>query len=87
MTHRGKRRRHYNTIGPHASLGYKPPAPEVFLPAFAAWPAALPRPGSAGHPGPTANLKLTFHLDHSAGADQCGVLCLGAIWGALCTLQ
>jgi putative transposase len=37
-------RRHYNTIRPHASLGYKPPAPEVFLPAFAAWPAALPRP-------------------------------------------
>src|SRR6516164_4691717 len=26
--------------------------------------------GSAGHPGATANLKLTFHLDHSAGADQ-----------------
>src|SRR5437870_7184540 len=27
--------------------------------------------GSAGHAGATANLKLTFHLDHSAGADQC----------------
>jgi len=37
-------RRHYNSIRPHASLGYKPPAPEVFLPAFAAWQAALPRP-------------------------------------------
>jgi putative transposase len=37
-------RRHYNTIKPHASLGYKPPAPEVFVPAFAAWPAALHRP-------------------------------------------
>jgi transposase InsO family protein len=23
--------------------------------------------GSAGHAGATANLKLTFHLDHSAG--------------------
>jgi hypothetical protein len=23
--------------------------------------------GSAGHAGETANLKLTFHLDHSAG--------------------
>ena len=34
-------RRHFNTIRPHASLGYKPPAPEVFVPAFAAWPAAL----------------------------------------------
>src|SRR5262249_32046110 len=29
---------------PHASLGYKPPAPEVFVPAFAAWPAALRQP-------------------------------------------
>jgi putative transposase len=37
-------RRHYNTIRPHASIGYKPPAPEVFVPAFAAWPAALRRP-------------------------------------------
>ena len=27
--------RHYNTVRPHASLGYRPPAPEVFLSAFA----------------------------------------------------
>ena len=63
-------RRHYNTIRPHASLGYKPPAPEVFVPAFAAWPAALRPTGSVGHAGATANLKLTFLLDHSVGADQ-----------------
>ena len=25
-----------NTVRPHESLGYKPPAPEVFVPAFAA---------------------------------------------------
>jgi putative transposase len=37
-------RRHYNMIRPHASIGYKPPAPEVFVPALAAWPAALRRP-------------------------------------------
>lgn len=37
-------RRHYNTVRPHASLGYRPPAPEVFVPAFTAWPAALARP-------------------------------------------
>ncbi|WP_156647889.1 IS3 family transposase [Methylobacterium sp. Leaf87] len=37
-------RRHYNTVRPHASLGYRPPAPEVFMPAFSAWPAALARP-------------------------------------------
>ncbi len=37
-------RRHHNTVRPHASLGYKPPAPEVFVPAFTVWPAALRRP-------------------------------------------
>jgi putative transposase len=36
----------YNTIRPHASLGFRPPAPEVVLPTFAAWPAALRRPAS-----------------------------------------
>jgi putative transposase len=37
-------RRHYNTVRPHASLGFRPPAPEVILPAFAAWPAMMRRP-------------------------------------------
>jgi putative transposase len=32
-------RRHYNAVRPHASLGYKPPAPGVFLPNIAGWPA------------------------------------------------
>ena len=36
-------RRHYNTVRPHGSLGYKPPAPEVFIPAFAARAALQPR--------------------------------------------
>jgi len=26
----------YNAIRPHASIGYKPPAPDVFVPTFAA---------------------------------------------------
>ena len=33
-------RRHYNAVRPHASLGCRPPAPEVFIPELAAWPAA-----------------------------------------------
>jgi putative transposase len=33
-------RRHYNTVRPHGALGYRPPAPEVFVPAIAARPAA-----------------------------------------------
>src|SRR4029078_11580941 len=45
-------RRHYNTKRPHASLGYRPPAPEVFVPAFAAWPATPSRPA------PPARLPL-----------------------------
>ena len=39
-------RRHYNTVRPHESLGYKPPAPEVFLPAIAARAAPKPRPAA-----------------------------------------
>src|SRR5512140_1363421 len=35
-------RRHYNAVRPHASLGYRPPAPEVFVPALVAWPSARP---------------------------------------------
>ena len=45
-------RRHYNTVRPHASLGYRPPAPEVFVSAFAAWPTAQPQPA------PPATLQL-----------------------------
>ena len=57
-------RRHFNTIRPHASLGYKPPAPEV-VPAFAAWPAALRQPASRSPTlAPEAGLELTLHLDH-----------------------
>jgi len=37
-------RRHYNAVRPHASLGYQAPAPEVIVPALAAWPAAQSRP-------------------------------------------
>ena len=36
-------RRHYNSVRPHASLRYRPPAPEVLIPALTAWPAAPPR--------------------------------------------
>ena len=37
-------RRHFNAVRPHASLGYKPPAPEVFVPAMAAWPHSRAAP-------------------------------------------
>jgi transposase InsO family protein len=39
-------RRHYNTLRPHGSLGYKPPAPEVFVPALSARAAQQPQPAA-----------------------------------------
>jgi putative transposase len=39
-------RRHYNTLRPHESLGYKSPAPEVFVPALAARAASQSRPAT-----------------------------------------
>ena len=39
-------RRRYDTERPHGSLGYKPPAPEVFIPAIVARAAAQPRPAA-----------------------------------------
>jgi putative transposase len=38
-------RRHYNTVRPHSSLDYRPPAPEVLV-----WPAAQPGPAPPATP-------------------------------------
>jgi transposase InsO family protein len=47
-------RQHYNTIRPHSSLRYKPPAPEALV-----WPAAQPGPATPATPAlalqPTMN--------------------------------
>jgi putative transposase len=43
-------RRHYNTVRPHASLGYRAPVPEVFVPALAAQMTVRPRPTSPTTP-------------------------------------
>ena len=40
-------RRHYNTARLRGSLGFKPPAPEVFLPAAPGRAPSQPRPASA----------------------------------------
>ena len=63
-------RRHYNTTRPHASIGYKPPAPEGIHARIRRVAGCATPTGSADHAGATANLKLTFHPDHSVGADQ-----------------
>src|SRR5215211_2902237 len=36
-------RRHDNAVRPHASLDYRAPAPEVYVPGLTAWPSALTR--------------------------------------------
>jgi Integrase core domain len=67
-------RRHYNAVRPHASLGYRPPAPEVFVPAFRRVAGCATSTGSAGHAGATASTKLTFQPDHSMKADHQALL-------------
>jgi transposase InsO family protein len=47
-------RQHYNTIRPHSSLGYRPPAPEAI-----AWPAAQKGPASPATP--TAAPRPNMH--------------------------
>ncbi len=39
-------RRHYNTLRPHGSIGYKPPAPEVFVSAMSTRTAQQPQPAA-----------------------------------------
>lgn len=48
-------RQHYNTIRPHSSLGYKPPAPETILPRPAVQAYATLQPGQLG-----INLRQTL---------------------------
>ena len=50
-------RRHFNTVRPHGSLGYKPPAPEVFVPAMTARATAQPGPATP----PTLAARPTLH--------------------------
>ncbi len=64
-------RRHTNTVRPHASPGYKPPAPEALIPALAAWPAApaqsLRRPGC---PWPHDQCCTNIRPGHSNGGQS-----------------
>ena len=47
-------RRHYNTVRPHSSLGYRPPAPEVMLTALPMLPG-LPGPTGSAPPRPAVH--------------------------------
>jgi fermentation-respiration switch protein FrsA (DUF1100 family) len=65
-------RRHYNQVRPYASLGYRAPAPEVFVPALPAGTAAPLRPASPTTRvmTPETGHALTFIPDHPVGASQ-----------------
>jgi putative transposase len=66
-------RRHYNAVRPHGSLGYKPPAPEVFVPALAGRAGGCAIPASyAARASIEAVNALTFKVDPSVGADHFG---------------
>src|SRR5205085_5387108 len=57
--------RHYKTLRPHASIGYRAPAHEVFVPALAAWPLRNPDQLRRSCPaGAKADPTLTFDPDH-----------------------
>ena len=58
---------HYNTVRPHASHVQTASSAGVRASPRRVARCATPT-GSAGHAGATANLKLTFHLDHPAEA-------------------
>ena len=55
-------RRHYNTVRPHSSLGYRPPAPEAIT--GLRFRFAPPAPGNGGRD----NNALTINPDHPVGA-------------------
>jgi len=64
-------RRHYNAVRPHGSLGYKPPAPEVLVPALAGRAGGCAIPASyAARASIEAVNALTFKVDPSVGADH-----------------
>jgi transposase InsO family protein len=56
-------RRRYNTVRPHSSLGYRPPAPETIVPrsgSIAPW-ASAPAVGAARSPTPTMASEIAVH--------------------------
>ena len=59
---------HYNTVRPHSSLGYRPPAPEVIM-------LSTPMPARSSRTNRLTaavsyHTALTFCPDHSVGAGQ-----------------
>ncbi len=62
---------HYNTVRPHSSLGYRPPAPEIILSRTSGL-----KPTRSGRisSGARHHAELKFHPDHPMGAGQISTL-------------
>ena len=60
--------RHYSTVRPHSSLGYRPPAPEAASFTLADFRFRFAPP--SGGNGNGGNNAPTINTDHSVGADQ-----------------
>ena len=85
-------RQHYNNVRLHASLGYKPPAPEVFVPGLAVRPsssdgstpsAALPialRPTLNSHSIRTTRWELVSFLFLSAHFGIAWIIFIEPLW-------
>ena len=63
-------RRHFNTLRPHGSLGYKPPRPGGLRPRNDRAGGCAIQTGYAARAGAEANRPLTIPMDLSAGADH-----------------
>ena len=63
-------RRHYNTVRPHASSGYRAPAPEVFVPTLAAWPAAQSRPAPPAQSPPVDRDRRVCRLQRCSRRER-----------------
>ena len=51
-------RKHYNTMGPHSALGYRPPAPEAIVPVEIIYPCANIQTGPVGGGGSRLNMLI-----------------------------
>jgi hypothetical protein len=60
-------RRHYNTVRPHSSMGYRPPAPETATPP---WPPPVPLRSTYGRPWRRKQQCTNNQPGPLGGADQ-----------------
>jgi hypothetical protein len=73
-------RRHYNTVRPHSSLGYRPPAPETTLPPASGLPYAPLRPAQLLATDGRVLLAHPLRLHRYIREDSCETLHCRSRW-------